>query len=51
MSYSGVSAYIYRYQALEKSALLPGLGEILELDFWSLDVSVLAICETQDGTV
>lgn len=40
-----MSGVIHRYEVLEKSALLPGVGEFPEPDFWSLDVPIMAICE------
>lgn len=42
-----MSGVIHRYEILEQSALLPGVGEFPEPDFWSLNVPILAICEPQ----
>lgn len=42
-----MSGVIHRYEVLEQSALLPGIGEFPEPDFWSLDAPIMAICEPQ----
>jgi hypothetical protein len=42
-----MAGVIHRYEVLEQSALLPGIGEFPEPDFWSLDVPIMAICEPQ----
>lgn len=36
---------IHRYEVLEESALLPGVGPFPEPDYWSHDFPVMAICE------
>ncbi|WP_156224477.1 hypothetical protein [Haloferax gibbonsii] len=40
-----MSGKIHRYEILEESALLPGVGPFPEPDFWSNEHPIMAICE------